>query len=83
MYQAVVGGQVAAVFDDTPIMAANIKDGNLPMTLLPETGNEPAAYGFAIFNPDNQELVDKFNEGLAHIKSNGKYDEIISKYLGE
>ena len=26
MYQAVVGGQVAAVFDDTPIMASNIKD---------------------------------------------------------
>ncbi len=82
MYQAVVGGQVAGVFDDTPIMAANIKDGNLAMKLLPETGNEPASYGFAIFNKDNQELVDKFNAGLKNIKSNGKYDEIIAKYLG-
>lgn len=82
MYQAVVGGQVAAAFDDTPIMAANIKDGNLPMKLLPETGNEPAAYGFAIFNKDNQKLVDMFNEGLKHIKENGKYDEILKKYLG-
>ncbi len=83
MYQAVVGGQVAACFDDTPIMASNIKDSGLGMTILEETGNEPAAYGFAIFNADNQELVDMFNKGLANIKSNGKYDEILAKYLGE
>ena len=83
MYQAVVGGQVAACFDDTPIMASNIKDNGLALKIVDGTGNTPAAYGFAIFNPDNQKLVDMFNEGLAHIKSNGKYDEIINKYLGE
>lgn len=83
MYQAVVGGQVAAVFDDTPIMAANIKDGNLSMKLVEGTGNEPAQYGFAIFNADNQELMDMFNKGLANIKADGTYDEILAKYLGE
>ncbi len=83
MYQAVVGGQVAAVFDDTPIMAANIKDTGISMKLVDGTGNEPAAYGFAIFNADNQELVDMFNAGLANIKANGTYDEILKKYLGE
>ncbi len=83
MYQAVVGGQVAAVFDDTPIMAANIKDTGISMKLVDGTGNEPAAYGFAIFNADNQELVDMFNKGLANIKANGTYDEILKKYLGE
>ena len=82
MYQAVEGGQVAAVIDDAPIMAANIKEGNLGMKLLPNTGNEPAAYGFAVFNADNQELIDMFNAGLANIKANGKYDEILNKYLG-
>ncbi len=82
MYQAVIGGQTAAVMDDTPIMAANIKDGGLAMKLLPETGNEPASYGFAIFNKDNQKLVDMFNAGLKNIKANGKYDEILNKYLG-
>ena len=82
MYQAVVGGQVAGAMDDAPIMAANIKDGGLAMKLLPETGNDPASYGFAIFNKDNQELVDKFNAGLKNIKANGKYDEIVKKYLG-
>ncbi len=29
------------------------------------------------------ELVDMFNAGLANIKANGKYDEIVAKYLGE
>ena len=83
MYQAVVGGQVDAVFDDTPIMASNIKDTGLAMKLVDGTGNEPASYGFAIFNADNQELVDMFNAGLANIKANGTYDEIVAKYLGE
>ena len=83
MYTAVIGGQVAACFDDTPIMAANIKDGDLSMKLVDGTGNDPAAYGFAIFNADNQELVDMFNAGLANIKANGTYDEILAKYLGE
>ena len=83
MYQAVVGGQADAVFDDTPIMASNIKDTGLAMKLVDGTGNDPASYGFAIFNADNQELVDMFNAGLANIKANGTYDEIIAKYLGE
>lgn len=83
MYQAVVGGQVAACFDDTPIMASNIKDSGLSMKILEETGNEPASYGFAIFNADNQVLVDMFNAGLANIKADGTYDEILAKYLGE
>lgn len=34
MYQAVVGGQVAACFDDTPIMASNIKDTRIAMKLV-------------------------------------------------
>ena len=83
MYQAVVGGQVAATFDDTPIMACNIKESGLDMKLVDGTGNDPAAYGFAVFNADNQELVDMFNAGLKNIKANGIYDEIINKYLGE
>lgn len=83
MYQAVVGGQVAACFDDTPIMASNIKDTGIGMEIVDGTGNDPAAYGFAIFTADNQELIDMFNKGLANIKANGTYDEIIAKYLGE
>ncbi|MCR5357587.1 MAG: transporter substrate-binding domain-containing protein [Lachnospiraceae bacterium] len=82
MYQAVVGGQAGGCIDDTPIMAANIKDGGLAMKLVDGTGNESAAYGFAVFNAENQVLVDMFNKGLKNIKENGTYDAILAKYLG-
>lgn len=82
MYQAVLGGQCVACFEDTPIMQASIKDGGLALKVLEDTANEGGDYGFAIFNADNQELVDMFNAGLANIKANGTYDEILAKYLG-
>jgi polar amino acid transport system substrate-binding protein len=83
VYQAVIGGQCAACFDDTPIMTDYIKSNGVPLQLVDGTANEGAEYGFAVFNPDKQELVDKFNAGLANIKASGKYDEILAKYLGE
>lgn len=82
MYQAVAGGQAVACFEDTPIMAASIKDGGLGLKIVEGTENEGADYGFAVFNSDEQELLDMFNAGLVNIKANGKYDEIIAKYLG-
>lgn len=83
MYQAVLGGQVVACFEDTPIMAASIQDGDLAMTILYDTENEGSPYGFAIFSEDSQELLDMFNAGLANIVENGTYAEIIATYLGE
>ena len=82
MYQAVAGGQAVACFEDTPIMAASIKDGSLGLKIVEGSENDGADYGFAIFNSSKQELLDMFNAGLANIKANGKYDEIINKYLG-
>lgn len=81
MYQAVLGGQCAACFEDTPIMAATIKENGLPLKIVEGSENEGAPYGFAVFSADNQNLIDLFNAGLANIKANGKYDEIIAKYL--
>ena len=82
MYQAVMGGQVEACFDDTPILKYNIKIGELNMKYIDGTENDPAQYGMAIFDADNQELIDLFNAGLKNIRESGKYDEIIAKYLG-
>lgn len=83
MYQAVTGGQCVACFEDTPIMMASIKEGDLNLQIVEGTENEGSPYGFAVFSKDEQELIDMFNKGLANIKENGKYDEIINKYLGE
>lgn len=82
IYQAVTAGTAAACMDDTPILKYSIKTGALDMEFVEGTENEPANYGFAIFNPENQELVDLFNAGLKNIRENGKYDEIIANYLG-
>ena len=83
IYQAVISGQCAGCFDDTPIMADYIKSNNIPLQLVPGTENEGADYGLAIFDPAKQELVDKFNAGLKNIRENGKYDEILAKYLSD
>ncbi len=82
MYQAVTGGQVDGCLDDTPILKYNIKIGELDMKFVEGTENEPAQYGAAIFDSNNQEFIDMFNEGLKNIKANGKYDEILATYLG-
>ena len=83
MYQAVTGGQAVACFEDTPIMITSIKDGNLALKVLEEeTANDGSDYGLAIFDEKNKEFLDMFNAGLKNIKDNGKYDEIINKYLG-
>ena len=82
MYQDVILGNSVACVEDTPIMADSIKIGNLALTIPEGMESEGAPYGFAIMNENNQELLDMFNAGLANIKANGKYDEILAKYLG-
>jgi polar amino acid transport system substrate-binding protein len=77
-----MGGQADACFDDTPILKYSIQTGELTMKYVDGSENQPASYGFAIFNPDKRELVNLFNAGLANIKKNGTYDKIIAKYLG-
>ena len=81
MYQDVILGNSSACVEDTPIMAASIKEGGLALQIPAGMESEGAPYGFAIMNKDNQELLDMFNKGLANIKANGKYQEILDKYL--
>jgi polar amino acid transport system substrate-binding protein len=83
MYQDVILGNSAACVEDTPIMADSIKTGGLALQIPEGMESDGAPYGFAIMNDKNQELLDMFNAGLANIKANGTYDEILAKYLGE
>lgn len=85
MYQEVLSpakGSCVACFEDTPIMRDSIKTGSVALKVVEGTENEGGEYGFAIFDESKQELLDAFNAGLANIKANGKYDEILAKYLG-
>lgn len=83
VFMAVTGGQCAACFEDTPVIEDYIHSGGVFLEMVNDTANEGADYGFAVFNPDKQELVDKFNAGLANIKANGVYDEIMTRYLSK
>ena len=83
MYQAVVLGQADACVEDKPIMIDSIKTGGLDLKVVEGMESEIAPYGMAIMNDANQELLDMFNTGLANIRENGVYDEIIATYLGE
>lgn len=82
MYQAVIGGQATACFEDTPIIKTSIKEGKLALKVVEGTENEGSPYGLAVFNSKNQEFLDMFNAGLKNIKANGTYDKILEKYLG-
>ena len=81
MYQDVINGNSIACCEDTPIMAASIKDGGLALRIPAGMESEGAPYGFAIMNKANQELLDMFNTGLKNIRANGKYQAILDKYL--
>ncbi|EUJ39272.1 Amino acid ABC transporter, amino acid-binding/permease protein [Brochothrix campestris FSL F6-1037] len=81
MYDDVKAGNSVAVFDDYPVLAYGVNEGNgLKIVTPKEKGN---SYGFALNQTGNEELLKKFNKGLANLKASGKYDEIISTYLGE
>ena len=82
MYQAVIGGQAVACFEDTPIMLTSIKENSYDLKVVEGSENDGADYGVAIFDEENREFLDLFNKGLANIKANGTYDKIIAKYLG-
>lgn len=81
MYQDVILGNSIACCEDTPIMADNIKSAGLALKIPEGMESDGAPYGFAIMNPANQELLNFFNEGLKNIRANGKYQQILDKYL--
>lgn len=83
MYQDVVAGNSVACVEDKPIIQDWIANKGLALKVVDTMESDPAPYGFAIMNEANQELLDMFNAGLADIKANGTYDEILAKYLGE
>ncbi|MGI6220284.1 MAG: transporter substrate-binding domain-containing protein [Coriobacteriales bacterium] len=84
MYQDVMAGNSVACFEDTPVMGYGISTGNVDLKIIAEAesdGDFATPYGFAVKKGENAELLQKFNDGLANIKANGKFDEIVAKYI--
>lgn len=81
MYQDVLTGSSAACFEDYPVMAYGVAQGN-GLTIIGEDQDEfSTPYGFAVLKGENQELLEGFNNGLKELRDNGQYDEIVNKYL--
>ena len=79
MYQDVITGNTVACFEDYPVMAYNIKQG-AGMEMPEGMTAAGSSYGFAVQKGQNAELLEMFNKGLADIKANGTYQEIVDKY---
>ncbi len=84
MYQDVTAGNTACCFEDTPVMSYAISTGNVDFKLIADCGADSefaTPYGFAVNKGDNADLLAAFDAGLANIKANGTYDEIVAKYV--
>ncbi|MBE7034560.1 MAG: transporter substrate-binding domain-containing protein [Ruminococcaceae bacterium] len=79
MYMEVTTGNAAACVEDYEIMRFGVENGN-GLKMVGEK-NVASSYGFAVQKGQNPELLEMFNKGFANLKANGKYDEILAKYL--
>lgn len=81
MYQDVIAGNSVACFEDYPVVGYAISQGlGLKMVGDKQAGN---SYGFAVRKGENVELLEMFNKGLANLKENGKYQEVLDTYITE
>ncbi len=82
MFLAVQNGNNDFLLEDYPVIAYQINEGiQTGLQVAIETVGDGVPYAFAVKKGANQDLLAKFNEGLAKIKENGTYDEILSKYI--
>jgi polar amino acid transport system substrate-binding protein len=82
LYDALDIDAVEALLDDSPIIGYAIAQGR--QLAMPINSIESVAgLGFAVRKGENAELMEKFNQGLAEIKANGTYLEILTKWGAE
>lgn len=84
MFQDVEIGNTACCFEDTTVVSHAISSGSYKLEIIAEADEDSiyaTPYGFAVAKDMNPELLEMFDEGLAHLKEDGTYDTIISKYI--
>lgn len=77
-------GRIDAVICDSNVAAyyANKKEGFENLFHVAFQTEEVEHLAFCL-KKDNEELVKLLNEGLAKVKANGKYDEVLARWMGE
>jgi glutamine transport system permease protein len=79
MFEEVRTGNSAAAFEDYPVLAYGITQGNGFKTVTEKEAG--ASYGFAVAKGTNAQLLEQFNTGLENLRANGQYDQILDTYL--
>ncbi|WNS78944.1 transporter substrate-binding domain-containing protein [Domibacillus sp. DTU_2020_1001157_1_SI_ALB_TIR_016] len=82
MFQEVANGNADLLIEDYPVISYAIAQKDLGLKVVGDRLNGDQ-YGIAVLKGENQDLLEKINKGLAEMKEDGSYDEIINKYLGE
>ncbi|GGA87128.1 transporter substrate-binding domain-containing protein [Ornithinibacillus halotolerans] len=82
MFQEVANGNADALLEDYPVIMYAIATSDLELKVAGDKLNGDN-YGISVLKGKNDDLLQKINDGLANLRENGKYDEIIDKYLGE
>lgn len=80
MYQDVTTGNSAACVDDKPVIQYAMATG-VKLHIISKPA-QTGGYGIALPKSQQHKLLVKINRGLKKLRANGKYDQIISKYVG-
>ncbi len=80
MFLEVQNGNAAALFEDYPVISYAIAQQDLGLQVVGDRLNDDQ-YGIGVLKGKNQEILEKINQGLKNLKENGKYQEILDKYL--
>lgn len=79
LVESVKSGNADVLMDDYPVIAYGVQQGSGLETVGEQV--EAGDYGFAVNKGKNQELLQKFNTGLAELKESGEYQQIMDEYL--
>ena len=79
-YMQLQNGDVQGVIVDKPVGEAYLNSNGDKAKFAGDKFGDHEEYAFAV-KKGNTELLDKLNAGLANLKENGKYDELVAKWF--
>lgn len=82
MHEAVMNGDAAASVESSAVQAFAISTGQVNFRQVGDVIN-PVNQALATNDGPDGALLTQFDEGLAQLKEDGRYDEILDKYFGE
>ena len=79
-YLQLQNGEVQGVIVDKPVGEAYLNNHGDIAKFVGDSFGDHEEFAFAV-QKGNTELLDKLNAGLANIKANGTYDELVAKWF--